>query len=101
MIEKWRQSVNSGGQAASALADLSKAFDCIYHDLLIAKLNAYRFDNSRLSFIYSYLSERQQITKINSSFSCWAEILFGVVYPKVQSWDHFYLTLIYVISFLK
>ena len=45
--------------------------------MLIAKLNAYEFDNSRLTLIYSYLSERKQRTKINSSFTCWAEILFG------------------------
>ena len=46
--------------------------------MLIAKLNAYGFDNSSLTFIYSYLFERKQRTEINSSFSCWAEILFGV-----------------------
>ena len=78
MIEKWRQSLDSGGQAAAVLIDLSKAFDCIDHELLIAKLNAYGFDNSSLTFIYSCLSGRKQRTKINSSFSCWAEILFGV-----------------------
>ena len=78
MIEKWRQSLDSGGQAAAVLTDLSKAFDCIDHQLLIAKLNAYVFDNSSLTFIYSYFSERKERTKINSSFSCWAEILFGV-----------------------
>ena len=78
MIEKWCQSLDSGGQAAAVSTDLSKAFDCIDHELLIAKLNAYRFDNSSLTFIYSYLSERKQRTKINSSFSCWTEILFGV-----------------------
>ena len=78
MIEKWRQSLDSGGQAAAVLTDLSKAFDCIDHELLIAKLNAYGFDNSSLTFVYSHLSERKQRTKINSSFSCWAEILFGV-----------------------
>ena len=74
MIEKWHQSLDSGGQAAAGLTDLSKAFDCIDHGLLIAKLNAYRFDNSSFTFIYSYLSKRKQRTKINSSFSCWAEI---------------------------
>ena len=46
--------------------------------MLIAKLNAYGLENSSLIFIYSYLSERKQRTKTNSSFSCWAETLFGV-----------------------
>ena len=72
IIEKWRQSLDSGGQAAAVLTDLLKAFDCIDHELLIA------FDNSSLTFIYSCLSERKQRTKINSSFSCRTEILFGV-----------------------
>ena len=78
MIEKWRESLDSDGQAAAVLTDLSKAFDYIDHELLIAKLNAYGFDNSSLTFFYSYLSERKQRTKINSSLSCWAETLFGV-----------------------
>ena len=41
------------------------------------------FDNSSLTFIYSYLSKRKQITKINSSFSCWTEILFGVPHGSI------------------
>ena len=78
MIEKWRQYLDSGGQAAAVQTDLSKAFDGIDHELLIAKLNTYGFDHLSFTFIYSYLSERKTRTKINSSFSCWAEILFGV-----------------------
>ena len=65
MIEKWRKSLDSGGQADAVLTDLSKAFGCIDHELLIAKLNAYGFDNSSLTFIYSYLSGRKQRTKTN------------------------------------
>ena len=78
MIEKWRQSIDSGGLVAAALTNLLKVFDCIDYELLIAKLNACGFDNSSLTFIYSYLPERKQRTKINSSFTCWAEILFGI-----------------------
>ena len=83
MIEKWRQSLSSGGQAAAVLTDLSKAFDCIDHELLIAKLNTYGFDNSSLTFNYSYLSERKQRTKTNSSFSCWAELLLDILQGSI------------------
>ena len=84
MNEKWRQSVDSGGQAAAVLTDLLKAFDCIDHELLVTKVNAYGFDNSSLAFIYSYLSERKQRAKINSFFSCWTEILFGVLQGSIM-----------------
>ena len=40
--------------------DLSKAFDCLNHKLLIAKLSAYGFSSSALRLIHSYLSERKQ-----------------------------------------
>ena len=98
MSEKWCQSLDSGEQAAVVLTDLSKAFECFDNSLLIARLNTHGFNNLSLSFIYSYVFGKKQRTKINLLFSCWAEILFGV--PKVQSWDLFCLTFIYVTSFL-
>ena len=62
MIEKWRQSLDSGGQAAAVLTDLSKAFDCIDHELLIAKLNAYGFDNPILLLsIHTFLKESKEL----------------------------------------
>ena len=48
------------------LTDIWKAFFCICHDLLIAKLNAYRFDRNALMLIYDYLSDRSQKTKVGS-----------------------------------
>ena len=58
--------------------DLSKAFDTLNHELLIAKLHAYGFECAALSLINSYLSNRWQRTKINTSFSTWTELLTGV-----------------------
>ena len=60
------------------MTDLSKAFDCLPHELLIAKLHAYGFSLSALRLMYSYLSNRKQRTKINESYSFWEEILYGV-----------------------
>ena len=60
------------------LTDLSKAFDCVVHDLLIAKLYAYGFTYSSLRLINSYLSDRQQRVRINSKYSSWSPITFGV-----------------------
>ena len=97
MIEKWCQLLDSSRQTAAVLTYLSKAFDCNDHELLIAKLNAHRFDNSSLTFIYSYLSEKKQRAKINSSFSCWVNILFGITQDSILG----PLLPIYVTSFLK
>ena len=58
MTEKWRQCLDKGGISGALLTDLSKAFDCLLHDLLITKLAAYSFDYDSLVFIQSYLSER-------------------------------------------
>ena len=67
MIEKWGRSVDGSGQDGALLSNLSKAFDCIDHELLIAKLYAYGFDKNSLYFINSYLKGRKQRTKMNSS----------------------------------
>ena len=60
------------------LTDLSKAFDCLSHELIIAKLNAYRFNLPALKLMHSYLSHRKQCTKVNHAYSSSEEILFGV-----------------------
>ena len=78
MVEKWRQCLDNGGVNGVLLTDLSKAFDCILHDLLIAKLAAYGFECNSLQMLQSYLSHRKQRTKINDAYSKYCEILFRV-----------------------
>ena len=57
---------------------MSKAFDSLSHDLLIAKLSAYGFDKESLEFINSYLKERKQRTKVGTYYSTWKSIKCGV-----------------------
>ena len=79
MIEKWKKCLDGeGGFAGAILMDLSKAFDTINHELLIAKLEAYGFEESALEIVYSYLTDRWQRTKVDTSFSTWKELLCGV-----------------------
>ena len=66
------------GVFAAVMRDLSKAFDCISHDFLVAKLHAYGFDESSLKVIISYLKNRTQTTKAGSSFRELLNIIFGV-----------------------
>ena len=60
------------------LTGLSKAFDCLNHDLLIAKLNAHGFSLPALRLIHDYLLNRKQRTRINNSYSTWMEIFLVV-----------------------
>ena len=66
LIEKWKQVSDSKGYGAAVLMDLSKAFDTINHELLIAKLHAYGFTKKSLTVIFNYLSDRWQYVKIDS-----------------------------------
>ena len=64
--------------AGGLLTDLSKAFDCINHELMIAKLEAYGFDHKSLKTVLCYLSNRKQRTKVNNTYSQWSNITSGV-----------------------
>ena len=78
MLEKWKKSLDDRGFAGAVLMDLSKAFDCVNHELLLAKLDAYGFNRDALKTILDYLSNRWQRTKINATFSSWSELKVGV-----------------------
>ena len=83
----------------AVLTDLSKAFDCIPHDLLIAKLSAYGLSSDSLCYIYSYLKDRKQCVQINNKQSEFDKLY--LVYPKARFLDRFCLIFFSVIfSFL-
>ena len=58
--------------------DLSKAYDCIPHDLVKANLEAYGLDTNSLRFLFDYLCCRKQRTKMRSAYSNWSEVLRGI-----------------------
>ena len=78
MTDKARKILDKGGTFGALLTDLSKAFDCMTHDLLIAKLHALNFDMNALNLIFDYLTGRKQRVKINSSFSSYLDTFQGV-----------------------
>jgi len=78
LIEEWRQGIDQNKHVGAILMDLSKAFDCIPHDLLIAKLDAYGFDKRSCKLLFSYLKGRRQCVKINGTYSKFLTLLAGV-----------------------
>ena len=78
MLEKWKNTLGKGGFVCAMFMDLSKVFDTMNHDLLIAKLGAYGFQKDSLSFMKSYLTKRRQHVRVNSNFSAWERTTSGV-----------------------
>ena len=78
MIGKLRKIRDEKGVFAAVFTCLSKAVDCISHQLLIAKLGAYGFDTKSIAFISAYLKNRKKKTKLGSNFSECLNILFGI-----------------------
>ena len=72
MIEKFKKSLDQGGEYAALLTDLSKAFHFLPHDPIIAKLHTYGFDKSSLRLMYSYFTGRYQRVKNNNSYTLWS-----------------------------
>ena len=70
MVEKWKEVLDKGSLCGTLVTDLSNAFNCFKIPLrLIAKLVVYGFDSHSLSFVFIYLNERKQRTKIHNSYA--------------------------------
>ena len=78
LTEEWRKKLDNNFVVGAVLTDLSQAFDCIPHDLIIAKLSAYNFSDEALSYIYSYLTNCRQCVRINNTHIQLKTIILGV-----------------------
>ena len=82
MLEKWKRALDKGEYVSALFMDLSKAFDTINHDLLIAKLKAYGFSKEVLKLMKSYL-------KINNKFSSERDVIAGCT-TGLYRWSPFF-----------
>ena len=78
LLEDWRKALDNHESAAAVLMDLSKAFDCLPHGLLIEKLRVYGLASDAIDLLSSYLSDRVQQVRLGSHTSTWEKIIKGV-----------------------
>ena len=77
-LDIWKKSLDNNTYFGAVMMDLSKAFDCLPHCLLIAKLYSYGFDINSCLLVASYLSDRYQRVKIGPERSSWLPLNKGV-----------------------
>ncbi len=75
LIDSWKYALDNDNFVGTVFMDLSKAFDCIPHGLLITKISAYGLGNRACEFMASYLSEKYQRVKISNKRSSWTPVL--------------------------
>ena len=78
LLKNWQKALDKSNVTGTVLMNLSKTYNCLPHDLLIAQLSTYGFEDSATSLISDCLSKRYQWVKIKSVFSFHLEILRGV-----------------------
>ena len=83
LLEKWKCYIDSNGAAGALLTDISKAFNFLTYDLLIAKIDMYGFSIDSLKLIHNYLTMRSQRVRVNSHYSSWLEILGGLLQGSI------------------
>ena len=69
MYDTWVEAVSRGEMAGVAMIDQSAAFDCVDHDILVAKLKFYGFDEDALAWMTNYLSGRKQSCRVAGALS--------------------------------
>ena len=83
LLEEWTEGLDDNFVVGGVFVDLSKAFNCIPHDLLIAKLTANGFDDYLVFYLYSYLDNRKQCARVNNEKRSLQHIISGVPQSSV------------------
>ena len=85
LFQKWQKELDldSSGIAGTILMNLSKTYDCLPHDLIIAKLEAYGLDMNSLRFLFDCLNCRKQRTKTGSAYSDWSKVICGIPHGSI------------------
>ena len=78
IVENNKKALDQGNEYGVLLTDLSKAFDCLPPDLIVAKRHSYGFSIESLKLINSFSTEHKQRVKMNDQFSSWLDIVVGV-----------------------
>ena len=78
LLKSWQKELDNSGWVCTTLMDLSKAYDCIPQDLLIAKLKGYRLYETVSSFLLDYVSRKGKRTKIGPVNKEWLKKLTGI-----------------------
>ena len=71
LLQRWQNKLDNSGLVGTILMDLSKAYGCLPHDLIIAKFEAYGLSKSSLNLLLDYLASRKERVKICSSCNLW------------------------------
>ena len=97
LLEEWRESLDNNFVVGGLFMDLSKAYDCIPHDLLIAKPEAYDFDDYLVYYVYSYFGNRKQCVCINNERSSLQTVISGVPQGSMvgRTFLTYFLTIFY------
>jgi hypothetical protein len=78
IIEDWKKALDDNKCIAAILMDLSKAFDCLPHNLLMLKLEVYGLSENSLKLLKSYLENRRKRIEIGNNYSEWDTSIKGV-----------------------
>ena len=85
LIQSLKKGLDNSGLVGAILMDLSKAYDCLSHDFLIAKLEVYGLDKPSLNLVNGYLHFRRHRKKINSSYSDWANVTSPEIHSRAST----------------